>query len=240
MTFGSSSSTLQTSNHLHIHGPRHLTFDRRQTGTFFHNSVNMVAEHAASAFRECLCFSDYGGSCQGSQGCSFGGGFLRGSVNGSRTSTCHGLSSRLPKCPRPQAETEPHSVRRNRVLMFPCRKWRNSWWKCRRPFPKTESSGGLWSRSLTLQSRRLWRNWQKFSGFLPGQDFNNVAVEQTIDNPATSLAEMIVEVPVVQTEQGVTTHGSTRSSTQSKWRSPKLSRRQCRERSPSSRRKSIR
>ena len=64
-------------------------------------------------------------------------------------------------------------------------------------------------------------------------------VEQTI--PATSLAEMIVEVPVVQT-QGRTRQGVTfnTSSTQSKWRNPKLSRRQCRERSPSSRRRSTR
>ena len=36
------------------------------------------------------------------------------------------------------------------------------------------------------------------------------AVEQTIENPATSVAEMIVEVPVVQTQHGVTTHVSTR------------------------------
>ena len=46
--------------------------------------------------------------------------------------------------------------------------------QCRRPFPETESSSGLWSRSLTLQSRRLWRNWQRSPGFSPRTGFNNV------------------------------------------------------------------
>ena len=42
--------------------------------------------------------------------------------------------------------------------MILCLRRQNSWWKCRRPFPETEFSSGLWRRSLTLQSRRLGRN----------------------------------------------------------------------------------
>ena len=57
-----------------------------------------------------------------------------------------------------------------------CRRW----WNCRRSCLKTES-GGLWSRSLTFHSRS--------------------AVEQTIDTPATSLVEMIVEVLVARTPE---------------------------------------
>ena len=32
-------------------------------------------------------------------------------------------SSRLLVCPRPQAETDPCSVQRNRAMIFPIRKW---------------------------------------------------------------------------------------------------------------------
>ena len=76
--------------------------------------------------------------------------FLRRSVNRSWTSIYHRMLGKFSKCPRPQAETEPCSVWRYRFSMFLCRKWRNSWWKCRRPFPKTESSSGLWSRPFLL------------------------------------------------------------------------------------------
>ena len=54
---------------------------------------------------------------------AFGSEFLRGSVNRSWTSTCRRLSSRLPKWPRLEAETEPNSVQWNRLSTFPCRKW---------------------------------------------------------------------------------------------------------------------
>ena len=96
------------------------------------------------------------------------------------------------------------------ILDVPCRRWRNSWWKCGRPYPRTEPSSGLWSRSLMLQFRRLWRNWQRSSRFFPRTGFNSVFVEQTIEIPAISLAVKIVEVPVVQTQgktqQVVNTH----------------------------------
>ena len=59
--------------------------------------------------------------------------------------------SPMLKPPRPQAETESLSTQWNRLLMSMCRRW----WNCRRSFPKTESSSGLWNKSLTFQSRRL-------------------------------------------------------------------------------------
>ena len=40
-------------------------------------------------------------------------------------------------------------------------------------FPKTESGSGLWSRSLTLQSRRSWKNWRRASRFSPRTGFNS-------------------------------------------------------------------
>ena len=39
--------------------------------------------------------------------------------------------------------------------------------ECRRPFSWKEPSSGLWNRSSTLESRRLWKKLQRFSGFSP-------------------------------------------------------------------------
>ena len=44
------------------------------------------------------------------------------------------------------------------ILDVPVPEVVNSWWKCRKPFLRTESNSGMWSRSLTFQFRRLWRN----------------------------------------------------------------------------------
>ena len=54
-----------------------------------------------------------------------GSGVDRAEIERSRSSTRRS-SSRLLKCPGPQAEIELCSVRRNRFSMFSCRKWRNS------------------------------------------------------------------------------------------------------------------
>ena len=95
---------------------------------------------------------------------------------------------------------------------FSCRKWRNSWWKCRRPFPKTESSSGLWSRIVDAPVPQAVEKLAEVSRVFSQDRIQQRTVEQT--TPATSLAEKVVEVPVIQTEektrQGVNMFGSTR------------------------------
>ena len=71
---------------------------------------------------------------------------------------------------RSQVEDESWRVQLDRFSMFLCRRWRNSWWNCRRPCPRTESSNGLWSRSSILQFDRF----SKTSRFSPRTGFNSV------------------------------------------------------------------
>ena len=97
-------------------------------------------------------------------------------------------SNRLSKCPRSQAEIESFFVHQIRFSM------------CRRPYPRTESSSGLRSRSLTFHSRRLWRNWQRSRGFSSRTKFNSVLWSRPL-TLATSLVEMIVEVTVIRTQE---------------------------------------
>ena len=63
-------------------------------------------------------------------------------------------------------------------------------------FPMTESSSGLWSRSLTLQFRRLWRNWWRSLRVFSQDRIQQRFLEQINETPAVSLAEKIVERPV--------------------------------------------
>ena len=112
---------------------------------------------------------------------------------------CHRLSGKFSKCPSQHAEIDPWRVRRNRFSMFLCPKWRNSWRKCRRQFPKTESSSGLWSRSLTLPVPQGVEEVAEVFRVFSQDRTQQRAVEQT--TPATSLVEMIVEMPVARTPE---------------------------------------
>ena len=60
---------------------------------------------------------------------------------------------------------------------------------------------------MTHQSRRLWRNWQRSSGFFSLDGVQQRSVEQDIETPAISLAGKIVEMLITQkTQQDANTH----------------------------------
>ena len=65
--------------------------------------------------------------------------------------------------------------------------------------PKIESNSGMRSRSLTHQFCPLWRNWQRPPRLSLRNRVQQSSVEQTIANPAISLAEKIAEMFVAQT-----------------------------------------
>ena len=110
------------------------------------------------------------------------------------------------------------------ILDFPCRKWRNSRWKCRRPFPKTKSSSGLWSRSLTFQFSSLWRNRQWHSRFSLRTGVNRVSE----DRPLKPLIFHSLKRPLRcltlgrKIRNSLSTRMFKMSSTQLKWRSLKI------------------
>ena len=110
-------------------------------------------------------------------------------MNRSQTSICHRLSSRLSKCPR----------WRNRYSMSLCQRWSNSWWKCRRPFPKTDSSSGTVEEIVDAPVPQAEEELAEAFKVFSKDWIQQRIVEQTI--PAIPLAEKIVELPVIQTEE---------------------------------------
>ena len=85
----------------------------------------------------------------GSGAMLFLGADFREDLQTNRGRTC----SKSSKHPRSQAVTETCRVQWSRFLMSSCPRWSSSWWKCRRPYPWTESSSGPRSASLTFQFR---------------------------------------------------------------------------------------
>ena len=99
---------------------------------------------------------------------------------------------------------------------------------------QTESSSGLWSRSLTLQFRRSWKNWRRASRFSPRTGFNNVLWSR----PSKFLLFHLMKRSLRYLSLGrqrrrnrLRTRLFSTTSIQSKWRGPNSSRKQSRRRS---------
>ena len=122
-------------------------------------------------------------------------------MNGSQTSTYHRLSSRLPKCPRPQAGTEPCSAQRNRVFDVTGPEMA----KQSVEVPETVSQDRIqrWTLEQTVDILvpQVLEELAEVSKASSLDRVQHSSVEQTAETPDTTLAEMIVEVPVIQTSQ---------------------------------------
>ena len=117
------------------------------------------------------------------------------------TCACHRSSNRSAKCPRPQAETELRIAQQNRFSMFLCLRGWNSWRKCRRSFPRTESSNRLWNTSLTHQVHRLWRNWRRSPRFSHKIGFNSVRWSRLLRSPGDGGGAVWLVLGVLELER---------------------------------------
>ena len=77
----------------------------------------------------------------------------------------------------------------------------HSWMLSRKSLRPQRSNSGMWSRSPTHQSCPLWRNWQRPPRLSHRTGVQQSSMEQTIANPAISLAEKTVEMPVTRTQE---------------------------------------
>ena len=66
------------------------------------------------------------------------------------------------------------------ILDVLCLRRRNGWRKCRRSYPKAESSSELWSRPLTFWFRMMWRNRQSSPSIFPRTGFNCVSEDRSL------------------------------------------------------------
>ena len=109
------------------------------------------------------------------------------------------MSGKSSKHPRSQTKIETCSVKLGEFSMFFCLRRQSGWWKCRRPFPKTDSSSGtveeIIDAPVPQAEEELTEVFRVFS-----QDRTQERTVKQI-NPAVPLAEKIVELPVIQTEE---------------------------------------
>ena len=114
------------------------------------------------------------------------------------TSVFDQLSSKSSKYPRIKAMTETYRVQWNTFQMILCLRRQNSWWKCRRPFSRTIQQRTV-EQIVDAKVPRAVEELAKVFRVFSEDRIQQRTVEQTF--PAIPLAEKIVELPFIQTEE---------------------------------------